>query len=169
MLRDLAAAPVDVTGLILDLIHEHRESGCAERPIVFIGHSFGGTFLKQMYVATHPSRSSNPDFHQLHRSLRGYVYLGTPHKDVHLPDIPKLWRALGAEAATSLGAKSPDLEKAIFATIGINHAFQRLGGEDLPTVCFYETEKTLVGITKASCLVLLTQVSSKLIRSRCIS
>ena len=169
MLPDLAAASLDVTGLVLDLIRERRESGRAERPIVFIGHSFGGTCLKQIYVATHPSASSNPDFYQLHKLIRGYVYLGTPHKDIHSPDISKLWRALSAEAATSLGAKSPDLEKAIFATSRINHAFQRLGGEDLPTVCFYETEKTLIGISKVNFLALLTQLSSRLIRSRYIS
>ena len=155
MLRDLAANPVDITGLILDLIRERRESGRVERPIVFIGHSFGGTILKQIYVATHPSNSSTPDFHQLHRSLRGYAYFGTPHRDIYPPDIPKLWRALGAEAPTSLGAKHSDLEKAIFATSRINHAFQRLGGEDLPTVCYYETEKTLVGLSKVSSEVLI--------------
>ena len=169
MLRDLAVGPVDVTGLVLDLIRERRDSGRAERPIVFIGHSFGGTFLKQMYAATHSSTSSNPDFHQLHRLVRGYVYLGTPHKDIYWPDISKTWRALGAEAATSLGAKSPDLEKAIFATSRINHAFHRLGGEDLPTVCFYEVEKTLVGISKVILLVLLIRVFSPLIHSRYIS
>lgn len=86
------------------------------------------------------------------------MYLGTPHRDVHPPDISKLWRALTAEAATSLGARPPDLEKAIFASFRINRAFQRLGGEDLPTICFYETEKTLVGISKVTSLALSSQL-----------
>lgn len=93
------------------------------------------------------------------------MYLGTPHRDVHSPDISKLWRALGAEAATSLGARPSDLEKAIFATSRINRAFQRLEGEDLPTICFYETEKTLVGLSKVRFLVLFPLVSDELIRS----
>ena len=155
MLRDLAAESLDVTGLLLDLIGERRESGRIGKPIVFIGHSFGGIILKQIYVATHPSNSSNPSFHLFHKSLRGYVYLGTPHRDIHPPNISKLWRALGAEAPTSLGSGSSDLEKAVFATFRVNHAFRRLGGEDLPTLCFYETEKTLVGISKVSLMILV--------------
>ncbi|KAL6716623.1 hypothetical protein ACLMJK_006191 [Lecanora helva] len=148
ILRVLATDPVDVVGLILDLMVERRESERTENPIVCIGHSFGGTILKQIYVTTHPSNSSNPDFHQLNRLLRGYVYLGTPHKDVFTPDFSKLWRALGAEAATSMGGKSADLEKALTATSRINRIFETLGGEDLPTMCFYETERTFVGTTK---------------------
>ena len=148
MLQDLASNPLDVSGLILDLVRERRENGRAGTPIQFIGHSSGGKLLKQIYVTTHPSNSSNPEIPQLHLSIRGYFYLGTPHKDIDWPDISKLWRALGKEGATVLGAKSPDLERAIFATSRINHAFQRLGGEELPSVCFYETEKTLVGISK---------------------
>ena len=150
MLQDLAASPVDVTGLIVDLIIERQKSGRVGKPIVLIGHSFRRTILKQIYVATHPSNSSNPEFHQLHRSLRGYAYLGTHHRDFPSHDISKLWRALGAEAPASLGARHPDLERAVFATSRINHAFKRLGGEDLPTVCYYETEKTLVGLSKVS-------------------
>lgn len=150
MLRHLAIDPLDVTGLILDLIRERRSSGRLARQILLVGHSFGGTFLKQMFITAHPSNSSNPDLHLFHRSIRGFVFLGTPHHDLNPPDVSKMWRTLAAEAVKPLDGRSLDLQEALSTTFGINRKFQRLGGNDTPTLCFYENEKSWVGMSQAS-------------------
>jgi predicted acylesterase/phospholipase RssA/pimeloyl-ACP methyl ester carboxylesterase len=144
LLQDLGSTTVDVQNLILDLIQERTASGRANTPIIFIGHSFGGNLLKQIYVSTHPTNSSRTEYHLMHHLIRGYVYLGTPHKDLYFQDLSKLWRAI---ALSSTVASRPfTLQQALSSSSRINHEFRRLGGEALPSACFYETEKTYVGI-----------------------
>lgn len=149
ILQDLAASRVGVTSLIVDLIEERSSSNRSDQPIIFIGHSFGGNLLKQVFLATHPSRTQHGDYLQLHRSLRGYVYLGTPQRHVIVPDIPALWRTLefGCDSAT-LGGKSTELSHAISNVARINDDFRQVGGEDVPSLCYYETVKTRVGLSE---------------------
>jgi predicted acylesterase/phospholipase RssA len=128
----------------MDLIQERTASGRSDTPIIFIGHSFGGTLLKQIYVSTHPTNSFAKDYHMLHHLIRGYIYFGTPHKDLHVRDISKLWRAIALGG--SVASQSSTLQQAISSASRINYDFRRLGGEDLPSTCFYETEKTYVGL-----------------------
>jgi pimeloyl-ACP methyl ester carboxylesterase len=144
LLQNLGSTTVDVQNLILDLIQERTASGRANTPIIFIGHSFGGNLLKQIYVSTHPTNSSRTEYHLMHHLIRGYVYLGTPHKDLYFQDLSKLWRAI---ALSSTVASQPfTLQQALSSSSRINYEFRRLGGEALPSACFYETEKTYVGI-----------------------
>jgi predicted acylesterase/phospholipase RssA/pimeloyl-ACP methyl ester carboxylesterase len=144
LLQDLGSTTVDVQGLIVDIINERVLSGRSNTPIIFIGHSFGGTLLKQIYVSTHPTRSPSEECHSLHHLIRGYIYFGTPHKDLHVQDASKLWRAL---AARSPGiSRASTFEQALSSSSRINYDFRRLGGEDLPSACFYETQKTRVGL-----------------------
>lgn len=144
LLQDLASTPVDIQGLILDLIQERSSSGRSDIPIIFIGHSFGGTLLKQLYIATHPSNSTREEYHSLYHLIRGYVYLGTPHKDLYVDDVSKLWRAIAAKS--QIASNSTMLQQALSSSSRINHEFRRLGGEDVPSLCFYETVKTYVGL-----------------------
>jgi predicted acylesterase/phospholipase RssA len=144
LLHDLGSTTVDVQGLILDLIHERNVSERSDTPIIFIGHSFGGTLLKQIYVSTHPTNSSRTDYHTLHHLIRGYVYLGTPHKDLYVQDMSKLWRAIALNGAAA--SRASTLQQALSSMSRINYDFRRLGGEDLPSACFYETKKTYVGL-----------------------
>lgn len=144
LLQNLASTPIDIQGLILDLIEERASQERSNVPIVFIGHSFGGTLLKQIYIATHPTNSKIQAHHSLHHLIRGYVYIGTPHKDLYVPDVSRLWRAIASSGHIS--SRSSTLQKALASLSRINYEFCRLGGEETPSICFYETVKTYVGL-----------------------
>ncbi|KAF5550931.1 calcium-independent phospholipase [Fusarium napiforme] len=163
MLSILSAHPPDINGLIHDIIRDRRQENRSKSPIIFLGHSFGGTVLKQMYVATHPSNTDDPDYKALHGHIRGYVFFGTIHKDRDMSraklEVPEFWRALSRGASGTLGGHSHELEKAMYTTFRVNHAFRRLGGENLLINCFYETK----GPGGLSRRVLITQEESTLV------
>jgi pimeloyl-ACP methyl ester carboxylesterase len=144
MLSTLSAHPPDINGLIQDILRDRRQENLSKSPIIFLGHSFGGTVLKQVYVATHPSNTDDPDYKALHTQIRGYVFFGTIHKDRDMSraklEVPEFWRALSRGASGTLGGHSHELEKAMYTTFRVNHAFRRLGGENLLINCFYETK-----------------------------
>ncbi|KAF5576704.1 calcium-independent phospholipase [Fusarium pseudoanthophilum] len=163
MLSILSAHPPDINGLIHDIIRDRRQENRSKSPIIFLGHSFGGTLLKQMYVATHPSNTDDPDYKALHSHIRGYVFFGTIHKDRDMSrarlEVPEFWRALSRGASGTLGGHSHELEKAMYTTFRVNHAFRRLGGENLLINCFYETK----GPGGLSRRVLIAQEESTLV------
>ncbi|KAF5712885.1 calcium-independent phospholipase [Fusarium mundagurra] len=163
MLSTLSAHPPDINGLIHDIIRDRRQENRSKSPIIFFGHSFGGTVLKQVYVATHPSNTDDPEYKALHSQIRGYVFFGTIHKDRDMSraklEVPEFWRALSRGASGTLGGHSHELEKAMYTTFRVNHAFRRLGGENLLINCFYETK----GPGGLSRRVLMTQEESTLV------
>ncbi|KAG9506092.1 hypothetical protein J7337_003071 [Fusarium musae] len=163
MLSILSAHPPDINGLIHDIIRDRRQENRSKSPIIFLGHSFGGTVLKQMYVATHPSNTDDPEYKALHSQIRGYVFFGAIHKDRDMSraklEVPEFWRALSRGASGTLGGHSHELEKAMYTTFRVNHAFRRLGGENLLINCFYETK----GPGGLSRRVLITQEESTLV------
>ncbi|KAI7768795.1 hypothetical protein LZL87_000342 [Fusarium oxysporum] len=163
MLSILSTHPPDINGLIHDIIRDRRQENRPRSPIIFLGHSFGGTVLKQVYVATHPSNTDDPDYKALHSQIRGYVFFGTIHKDRDMSraklEVPEFWRALSRGASGTLGGHSHELEKAMYTTFRVNHAFRRLGGESLLINCFYETK----GPGGLSRRVLITQEESTLV------
>ncbi|QGI61754.1 hypothetical protein CEK26_005722 [Fusarium fujikuroi] len=163
MLSILSAHPPDINGLIHDIIRDRRQGNRSKSPIIFLGHSFGGTILKQVYVATHPSNTDDADYKALHGHIRGYVFFGTIHKDRDMSraklEVPEFWRALSRGASGTLGGHSHELEKAMYTTFRVNHAFRRLGGENLLINCFYETK----GPGGLSGRVLITQEESTLV------
>ncbi|KAF5982851.1 calcium-independent phospholipase [Fusarium coicis] len=163
MLSILSTHPPDINGLLHDIIRDRRQENRSKSPIIFLGHSFGGTVLKQMYVATHPSNTDDPDYKALHSHIRGYVFFGTIHKDRDMSraklEVPEFWRALSRAASGALGGHSHELEKAMYTAFRVNHAFRRLGGENLLINCFYETK----GPGGLSRRVLITQEESTLV------
>ncbi|KAF4338524.1 hypothetical protein FBEOM_7563 [Fusarium beomiforme] len=163
MLSTLSTQPPDINGLIHDIIRNRRWEDRSESPIILLGHSFGGIILKQVYVSTHPSNTDDPDYKKLHNQIRGYVFFGTIHKDRDMSraklEVPELWRALSRGSSGTLGGHSHELEKAMYTTFRVNHAFRRLGGENLPVNCFYETK----GAGGLSGRVLVTQDESTMV------
>ncbi|KAF4480196.1 patatin-like phospholipase domain containing protein [Fusarium agapanthi] len=163
MLSILSAHPPDINGLVHGIIRDRRQENRSKSPIIFLGHSFGGTVLKQVYIATHPSNTDDPEYKALHSHIRGYVFFGTIHKDRDMSraklEVPEFWRALSRGASGTLGGHSHELEKAMYTTFRVNHAFRRLGGENLLINCFYETK----GPGGLSRRVLITQEESTLV------
>lgn len=138
----------DIAGLVADLVHNRQVNRRDHRPIILVGLGFGGNLLKQIYSVTHPSADARPDYQHIHESIRGFVFLGTPHRFITIDDHDALWRAFERERETSLGGKAHDLELALQEIVHINDSFRRLGGEDLPAMCFYEKLPTLLGLRK---------------------
>ncbi|KAI0882946.1 uncharacterized protein GGS22DRAFT_169128 [Annulohypoxylon maeteangense] len=55
--------------------------GCKHRPIVFIGHCFGGLVIQQAYTIA-ALHHKDEDFYGIFDSVTGVVFLGTPHYGV---------------------------------------------------------------------------------------
>jgi pimeloyl-ACP methyl ester carboxylesterase len=148
LLKLLKTKVVDVNSLIEELVHKRQSSRRTHTPIIFVGHSFGGNVLKQIYVATHPDRVTRSDFRVLHESIRAYIFLGTPQKSITFEDYGALIRAWHRGIETSLGGNEVDLEEA-FNTVGtINEDFLSHRGEELPACCFYERGESWIGLVE---------------------
>jgi hypothetical protein len=146
LLQRLGPDKGDASTLISELVLNRDATRRSHRPIIFIGHSFGGNLLKQIFVSSHPSNESRPDHHLLHECIRAYIFLGTPQKSLHFEDIDAVWRAFQTRKDGVLRGRSAHLEQTLEHIDRINDEFRRLGGEDLPAVCFYERRPTLVGL-----------------------
>ena len=65
------------------------------------------------------------------------------------PDISALWRTLEFDSdSTTLGGRSTELSHAILNADRINGDFREFEGEDVPSLCCYETVKTRVGLSE---------------------
>jgi hypothetical protein len=147
LLHHLKADDINVSSLLDELVYTRREAGRIQIPIIFVGHSLGGSILKQIYVVTHPTRETRSDLRELNQSICGYLFLGTPQKSIVYQDIGSLCRAFERESERSLGGNVDDLEEALNVVVTrINEDFRRLLGEELPACCFYETRKTWIGV-----------------------
>ncbi|EXM20360.1 hypothetical protein FOTG_11726 [Fusarium oxysporum f. sp. vasinfectum 25433] len=105
------------------------------RPLIFIGHSFGGNVIEQAIV----SASRQSDFAEIGESTVGVVFLGTPHRGCAAAS----WGAM----ITSLAPPQFDCEDRILKDLEENssaladrlHDFSRwLFVESVPVVCFFE-------------------------------
>ncbi|KFA81792.1 hypothetical protein S40288_06990 [Stachybotrys chartarum IBT 40288] len=74
--------------LLRDRRHAHSKKLCATRrtrPMILIGHSFGGLVIKQaMSMASHVSANAANHHYENHRdilaAIAGVIFLGTPHR-----------------------------------------------------------------------------------------
>jgi hypothetical protein len=89
--------------------------------------------------------SGNQDLQSLCDSIRGFVWLGTPHRPVSANDPGSLYRALERRSERSLGGNVNCLKDAFNSMNGISEDFRKLGGEALPACSFYERDKTSFG------------------------
>jgi hypothetical protein len=132
--------------LLWDLIDDRKLNSRTEVPMIIIAHSLGGTLAKQLFVMSSPSRNVRPETHQIHHSIRGYMFFGTlqrgsfPKQIQDLGRIPSIIFNLHPSTAQSLQALQRLLQQAPV----INDDFRTLGGEQIPTICFYETEPTSI-------------------------
>lgn len=135
-----------LASLVEELIHNREDSERSDAPIIFIGHSLGGTLLKQIYVVTHKDRESGRGFQSLHEYIRAYIFLATPQNTIVFEDIGALFRTLDRDSPFALGGNENDLEEALMITDRINDDFRRLDGEELPASCFHERLTSMIGL-----------------------
>ena len=112
-------------------------------PIIFVVHSMGGLVVKKAYVLG----EHDAQYAHLIRSVRGIMFLATPHRGSHYAKI------LNNILSTSLlGAPSKayidDLDTRSRALQDINEQF-RTSCDDLLLFSFYETFKTSLGFKKS--------------------
>lgn len=136
----------DVSDLIEEIIEERERRERSNAPIVFIGHSFGGSLLKQVYITTHRERSTRPDLRALHDSIRAFVFFGTPHRSLNHADYGAVYRLLYRGSTSSVGGTASELEDAFANLTRLNTDFRQLNGEELPACCFHEKLKSQVGL-----------------------
>ncbi|RPB08258.1 hypothetical protein P167DRAFT_512474, partial [Morchella conica CCBAS932] len=103
---------VDVCGQqLLDALNTSRAE--TDRPIIFIGHSFGGIIIKKALVIA-GQKSFDSRYVALKKSMLGAIFLGVPHDGSRLTLIGKLisyssyWLGSSTELLEALepGAKS---------------------------------------------------------------
>jgi hypothetical protein len=98
----------------------------------------------QLFLITHPALNERDQVQEIHKCLKGFVFLGTDH--YNWPGTRGSIEQIAAAAAPAiawamLDAKSAfaDLEEFQSQSPRINHDFAFRGGENFPMACFYET------------------------------
>ncbi|KAI9786679.1 MAG: hypothetical protein M1839_006230 [Geoglossum umbratile] len=98
--------------IIWDRSHRGEKRMCktmSRRPLIFVGHSYGGLVIKQAMVCAaecKPERAWYDNWQSIVTSVSGIIYLGTPHDGSRLARYgiikTKLWTALGRMANPKL-------------------------------------------------------------------
>ncbi|KAK4464623.1 Alpha/Beta hydrolase protein [Cladorrhinum samala] len=125
-----------------DLVSNRLVNNATSRPIILVAHSLGGLVCKEAILQSR----DNPDHHlcDLFKSLRGVIFLGTPHRGswisswARLPTrVPGIFKSANKLLLESIGTKSENL-----ASLQIRFwtmmREQREAGRDLKVTCFYE-------------------------------
>ncbi|KAK5988294.1 Vegetative incompatibility HET-E-1-like protein [Cladobotryum mycophilum] len=110
------------------------------RPLIFIGHSFGGNLIEQTILSASRHESG---FTDIAASTVGVIFLGTPHRG----SAAASWGSLLASHAPShLGFEDrilKDLEEQSGTLIDRLHDFSRwLFSESVPVICYFEKRVT---------------------------
>ncbi|KAH7159350.1 hypothetical protein DER46DRAFT_560375 [Fusarium sp. MPI-SDFR-AT-0072] len=125
----------NISDKLLVNLRNKREKATG-RPLMFIGHSFGGNLIEQAIVSA--SRHGSRDT-EIAESTVGAVFLGTPHRGSNAA----AWGALITSLAPSWffpeGRILKDLEEQSGALTDRLHDFSRwLFVESVPVACFFE-------------------------------
>ncbi|KIM91909.1 hypothetical protein PILCRDRAFT_104252 [Piloderma croceum F 1598] len=126
--------------------HTHICGGRRNRPILFVGHSFGGLVIKQALVIasqTHHEEPRYADYRDILYATAGVIFLATPHRGSSFSTLAK-WkmqagRLFGVqtypELVSILDLGSPSLT-------ALQQNFQKILSRsllaDLQLFCFYE-------------------------------
>ncbi|EXA31563.1 hypothetical protein FOVG_17184 [Fusarium oxysporum f. sp. pisi HDV247] len=119
--------------LLVSLRNErHKATG---RPLIFIGHSFGGNLIEQTIV----SAFRRSEYFEIAESTVGVVFLGTPHRGSAAASWGVLITSLAPPQFTVEKRILTDLEEQSSSLTDRLHDFSRwLFVESVPVVCFFE-------------------------------
>ncbi|KAI9888927.1 MAG: hypothetical protein M1814_006159 [Vezdaea aestivalis] len=84
--------------LLMDLAARRKRSDEVARPILFVGHCFGGSIIKQALFKSLTEYGSGSEYRSLFsiaRSCQGAVFLGTPHGQDAKPSMIRIFDRLG--------------------------------------------------------------------------
>ncbi|KAL9134421.1 MAG: hypothetical protein Q9175_004391 [Cornicularia normoerica] len=121
-----------------------EEKDTKHRPLIFIGHSFGGVVIEQSLVT---ANSHDGSYQYLALSTVGVVFLGTPHRGTQAAK----WGQIVAESAKALGIGS---ENSVLKDLRENSENSRdllyeftlwTNRASLALICFFEQHRTDYG------------------------
>ncbi|KAG8750768.1 hypothetical protein FRC14_000247 [Serendipita sp. 396] len=126
---------------LLDALVEQRQHSFS-RPILFIGHSYGGLVVKQALVLSHKFETEGTDHRKwIARAESGIIFLGTPHQGSNYGMIALalsfIYRPLGGNYTQVLKLLS-DGERLVQLDNEFKEVLSR--GATKRTICFYETK-----------------------------
>ncbi|KAJ4123946.1 hypothetical protein NW765_006991 [Fusarium oxysporum] len=128
--------------LLTDLTNDRRRRNASSRPLIFVAHSLGGLVCKEAILLSrsNPNRSRQDIF----ISIKGIVFMGTPHKGSWMADWSRIPAgALGLAKSTNksllqvLQTSNQYLESIHVRFLSMMRE-QREGGRQLEVVCFFE-------------------------------
>ncbi|CAI6284793.1 unnamed protein product [Periconia digitata] len=71
---------------LIDDLCRLRDSGFHKhRPLILMGHSFGGILIKAAFVKAHQ------DYHEIRDTIGGLVFFGTPHDGIYVKPWLDIW------------------------------------------------------------------------------
>lgn len=70
-----------------EMIEQLLQLGVGQRPIVWVGHSKGGLFVKQLLVDAWERRRENLAFASLYESTKAIMFYSVPHRGSSLADF----------------------------------------------------------------------------------
>jgi len=139
--------PIDhARSLLNDLTNHRLSAGALDRPLIFVAHSLGGLLCKKALL---DSRDAEPHLRRVFQSLKGVIFLGTPHRGAWMArwaGIPA--RALGVLKTTNrslldiLNTNSELLDD-IHNRFLLMIRDEREGGRPVRLTCFWEAKPML--------------------------
>ncbi|KAF3921277.1 hypothetical protein ABW21_db0206946 [Orbilia brochopaga] len=131
--------------LLTDLKYERR--GCEDRPIIFVGHCFGGLVMQKAYNL---AKANDIDYPGIWRATTGLVFIGTPHQGAGsaLSSQGSIYQAIVAHELPTEEGILRILEEGNETLVDVVREFTRLVNLKPPPVnlyCFFEQRSTIVG------------------------
>ena len=126
------------------LIHCGKDNLAADRPIVFIGHSFGGMVIEQAVVT---ARLSGSLYEPLIDMIGGIILLGTPHQGSDMQKWGEILARMAGMIEIGQTTMLEDVGTTSFKTFDMQHIFMQIMtvtrlAESRAVVCFYENLPT---------------------------
>ncbi|OAP55707.1 hypothetical protein AYL99_09859 [Fonsecaea erecta] len=132
----------DISGTLLNSLQNNRKEA-SRRPLIFIGHSFGGNLIEQAIVDASRNRS---EFTPVAESTVGVVFLGTPHRGSPAASWGALLASLAPPSLVTEDRILRDLEQqSDTLTDRLHHFSSWLFAESVPVMCCFEQLKTNYG------------------------
>lgn len=125
---------------LLDLVNSRSDA--IQRPIIFVVHSIGGLVCKKMILLS--QRHQDSDFRDIFNSLRGVIFLGTPHQGSWLADLAKipatvlgLFKSVSVSLLDILETENEVLEELQKEFLTVLRK-EGTNNRQIDVVCFYE-------------------------------
>ncbi|KAM3516472.1 hypothetical protein NHJ13051_009881 [Beauveria bassiana] len=137
-----------IADAMLDCIaNENRNSGTNGRPLIFVGHSFGGLVIEKAIVRA--SVDQGP-YRGLVDALRGVILLGTPHRGSNIQKVGSILSQCAALCNYGESHLIVLVDETSVETKDMIHDFVKIMIQKglmkaRAVVCFFENRKTNIG------------------------